>query len=174
MAKDKKIDKSRFKDDRGRFIVQGLFLEDRYNTDIAVYTYADEDKDYKGTIYPSLKRLYLEHADPVEYDFATTNLAGWNHWERLCKNSIVSKHIEEWRNELSLKLASEGVQTMLELATDGKSYQAAKYLADRQWDKGKRGRPSNEEVEGYIKKEAEKTSEFDNDLLMLEEFRKNK
>ena len=80
-----KIDKSRMKDQHGRYIVQGLFLEDRYNVDLAVYTLAGEDKEHKGIIFPSLKRLYLEEGDPVEYTFATKWLFDWPHWKRICK-----------------------------------------------------------------------------------------
>ena len=58
---DFKPDKTKFKDEKGRYIVQGLFLEDRYNTELSVFTFDGEDKNYKGKIYPSLKRLYLEH-----------------------------------------------------------------------------------------------------------------
>lgn len=163
------IDRSKLKDSRGRLIVQGLFLEDSYNTDLAVYTYADDDKEYKGHVYPSLKRLYLQHMDPVEYDFAITNLASWGHWQRLCKNSVVSKEIEKWREELRLKLISEGVSMLIHLATAKDSYQAAKYLADQGWDVKSKGRPSNEEIEGHIKKAADLQSEYNTDVILLKE-----
>jgi hypothetical protein len=161
------MDKTRFKDEKGRFIVQGLFLEDRYNTDLAVYTYADEDKTYKGKVYPSLKKLYIEHSDPIEYDFATTHLASWGHWQRLDNNKTVSLAIEEWRNELKLKLMSEGVNMLIHIATEKDSYQAAKWLADRGWDTRERGRPSKDEIEGEIKKAAEAQSEWDEDVILL-------
>ena len=137
-----KPDKTKFKDEKGRYIVQGLFLEDRYNTDLAVYTLDGEDKKYKGRVYPSLKRLYLTFQDPKEYHFAQAYLYDWPHWQRLCKNKWVSSNIELWREELELSLVSEGVGTLIRLATDQDSYQAAKYLADRGWDKSEKGRPS--------------------------------
>lgn len=163
---------NKFKDEKGRFIVQGLFLEDRYNTDLAVFTYADDDKEYKGKTYPSLKKLYINHADPVEYDFATTHLDGWKHWQRLCNNAIVGRAIEEWREELSLKLMSEGVQQLVQIATEKDSYQAAKWLADRGWDVAKRGRPSKDEVDGAIKKAAEEQAEWGEGVELLETHRK--
>lgn len=161
------IDKNKFKDDRGRFIVQGLFLEDSYNADMAVFTFDGEDKLYKGKTYPSLKRLYLEHGDPKEYSFARKYLYDWKHWQRLCKNKVVGRHIEEWRKELELSLVSEGVSALIDLALNEKSYQAAKYLADRGWDKSKVGRPSKEEVEGQIKKQAEEDQEFADDFELI-------
>lgn len=157
---DFKPDKDKFKDEKGRYIVQGLFLEDRYNTDLAVYTLAGEDKDYKGKVFPSLKRLYLEHGDPKEYSFARKYLYDWDHWQRICRNKICGLHVEKWREELELSLVSEGVQTLIDLAINDKSYQAAKYLADRGWDKSDRGRPSKEEVEGELRKQAQQEKEW--------------
>ncbi len=162
------IDKSRFKDSKGRYIVQGLFLEERYDTDLAVFTYDGEDKIYKGKTYPSLKRLYLEYADPREYNFAREYLYDWPHWKRLTNNKTVGRHIEEWREELELSLVSEGVQVMINLATEKDSYQAAKFLADRGWDKSERGRPSNDKVKEEIKKRADAAEEFAEDFELLE------
>lgn len=143
--------KLRFKDEKGRYIVQGIFLEDRYNTDLAVYTSAGEDKEYQGKIYPSLKRLYLEEGDVEEYLFATKYLYDWPHWKRLCKNAMWKQHIEDWREELFLSLRSESMATMVDLAISEKSYQAAKFLIDKGWDKKAVGRP---------KKEKEQNDEF--------------
>ena len=161
------MDKSKFKDDKGRYIVQGLFLEDRYNTDLAVFTFDGEDKTYKGVVYPSLKRIYLEHGDPKEYSFARKYLFDWNHWQRLCKNAIVGKHINDWRTELELSLISEGVSALVDLALNEKSYQAAKYLAECGWKKEKVGRPSKEQIDGELKRQADIEKEFEDDFQLL-------
>lgn len=162
-----KPDRSKFKDEKNRYIVQGLFLEDRYNMDLSVYTFDGEDKVYKGKTFPSLKKLYIEYADPTEYMFANEYLFDWKHWKRLCNNAIVSRHIEEWREELELSLVSEGIQTMIDLAGDKQSYQAAKFLADRGWDKTEKGRPSKEQIEGELKRRADEKSDFDEDFQLL-------
>ncbi len=162
-----KPDKKRFRDENNRYIVQGLFLEDSYNTNLSVYTLDGEDKTYKGVIYPSLKRLFIEMGDPKEYLFANTYLYNWDHWQRMCKNAIVSRHIEKWREELELSLVSEGVATMIDLAVNEKSYQAAKYLADRGWDKGERGRPTKGEIQGELKRRAEIESSYEDDFKLL-------
>lgn len=169
-----KVDKTKYKDEKGRFIVQGLFLEDRYNVDLAVFTFDGEDKVYKGKTYPSLKKLYLEFSDPVEYNFAREYLYDWPHWKRLCKNSVVSKHIEGWREELVLKLMADGVELMVELAEDKGSYQAAKFLTDKGWDKGERGRPSNDKVEGELQRRADEAAEWEDDFNRVIEFKKDK
>lgn len=168
------MDKSKFKDEKGRYIVQGLFLEDRYNTDLAVYTLDGQDKEYKGHVYPSLKRLYLEEGDPQEYLFAEKHLFDWPHWQRLCKNAIVGKHINDWREELALSLRSEGIATLINLAINENSYQAAKWLADEGWVKNKRGRPSQEEIDGEVKRRAAIEEQFAEDFNVLKLHKGNK
>lgn len=161
------IDKLRFKDEKGRYIVQGLFLEDSYNADLAVYTFAGEDKNYKGKLFPSLKKLYLKEGDPEEYLFADKYLFDWPHWQRLCKNAVVGRHIEQWREELAHSLRAEGIATLIDLAINDKSYQAAKWLADKGWDVKKRGRPSQEEIDGHLKKEKELEKKYSDDFELL-------
>ncbi len=161
-------DKSKFKDEKGRYIVQGLFLEIHYNTDLAYYTLDGEDKMYKGKLYKSLKKLYLKEQDLNEWSFATKYLYDWPHWKRLCGNALLKRHIEQWREELALKARSEGIATLLHLATNENSYQAAKWLADEGWVKRGRGRPSKAEIENEAKRRAAIEEEFQDDFKMLE------
>lgn len=165
--KEFKPDKSRYKDEKGRYIVQGLFLEIQYDTRLSVFTLDGEDKTYKGVVYPSLKRLYLECGDPKEYAFATKYLYDWDHWQRITRNALLKVHVDKWREELELSLISEGVSALIDLALNEKSYQAAKYLAERGWDKKVRGRPSQDEVAGEIKKRADIESSFEEDFKLL-------
>lgn len=134
--------KSKFKDERGAYLTQSLFLEVGYDTEKAVYTFSDEDKCYKGKVYPSLRRLYLEAGDPTEYEFARTWLHGWDHWLRILGNKALLAQVELWREELGVKLRSEGVRRALAHGLD--SFAAAKWAADGHWHV-KRGRPSKEE-----------------------------
>lgn len=163
-----KIDKTKFKDEKGRYIVQGLFLEDRYNVDLAYYTLDGEDKTHKGKLFPSLKRLYLDRADPTEYAFAKEYLYDWDHWQRLCNNAIVGRHIEKWRDELTLFLRSEGISAIIDTALTDKHYQASKWLADKGWQDIARGRPSKEEIKGELKKQAEIEKEYGDDFQLLQ------
>lgn len=160
-----KVDKTKFKDVMGRPLTQGLFLEIQYDTKFAYYTLTDEDKEYEGKIYPSLKRLYLEMEDPVEYEFANTYLLGWKHWMRMCGNAMLLSHIEEWRNELELKLASTGVRMMMDQAED--NMQAAKWLAERGWAKRGAGRPAKEEKEKDRNLQEYLNGEFGGDVIRM-------
>lgn len=138
-----KPDKSKFKVPSGHLITQALFLECGYDTEKAVYTFADEDKTYDGKVYPSLKKLYMETEDPTEYEFANTYLYNWEHWQRIKANNVLYKEICLWEEELEVKLRSRAIKSILKLS-DGK-FEAAKWAADGQWQQ-KRGRPSKDEL----------------------------
>jgi len=102
---------------------------------------------YEGKTFPSLKRLFLQMEDLIEYDFASTYLLSWNHWQRICNNKIFTKKVGEWRVELELKIRSQAVSDIINMTAEEKSFQAAKWLADKGWDKRGAGRPSKEQVE---------------------------
>jgi hypothetical protein len=162
------VDKKKFLDSKGRPLTQGLFLEVGYNEDFAVYTLKDWDWEYNGKTYPSIKRLYLEHEDVLEYDFASTYFLGWNHWLRICRNRLFSKHVDEWRQELELKLASRAVRSILDMSEDEKGFQAAKYIAERQWNKNPVGRPKKDTSERDKAIEERLNDEFAEDVKRLQ------
>lgn len=151
----------------GRYITQGLFLELGYNTEFAQFTLDDSDKNYEGVVYPSLKRLYIECADPVEYEFSKEHLLGWNHWKRLLDNKATRHHIDQWREELELSIRSEGVKAIIDLAAESNSFQAAKWLADNGWSKRKAGRPSTEDVMAETNKQVRIREEYLPDFALL-------
>lgn len=161
------MDKSKLRDSRGRPLTQSLFLEVGYNTEFAVYTLKDDDHEYEGNIYPSLKKLYLAHEDPTEYDFACTYLLGWQHWQRIVRNRVFSKTIEEWREELELKVRSQAVREILIQSASDKGFQAAKWIADKGWDKRTAGRPSNADIERETKVQAKINEEYNADVVRL-------
>lgn len=159
-----KVDKSKFLDSMGRPITQALFLELGY-TDFAVYTLKEQDHEYKGKVYPSLKRLYLEMEDVIEYDFATEYLYGYRHWKRMCENKAIAPHVAEWREELELKLRSQATAQMIEMSEE--SFQATKWLADRGWEKKGAGRPATKEkeMEDALAKQVE--TDYSADIVRL-------
>lgn len=138
------IDKSKLKASNGVPLTQGLFLEIGY-TEFSVFTTKDSDYEYNGKVYPSLKRLYLEMEDVGEYEFATTYLLGWSHWQRMCSNKQIYKYIEEWREELELKLRSRAIKAVYDKIGTEQGINAAKWIAEKGWDKKSVGRPSKQE-----------------------------
>jgi len=168
-----KIDKTKLKDSSGRPLTQSLFLENGYQTDFAVYTLKDEDHLHKnGTTYPSLKKLFLEMEDVTEYEFANTYLLGWNNWKRLNKNKLMTKHFEEWREELELRLRAQGIRAIIDQSADDKGFQAAKYLAEKGWDKRTAGRPSKNEKLKEERQQARMDDEFKGDIARMADYKK--
>ena len=161
------VDKTKFKDHRGRPLTQSLFLEIGYNTEFAVYTLKDDDHEYEGKLYPSLKKLYLKHEDPIEYDFASTYLLGWEHWTRICENKLLRNEVDKWRNELELKLRSQAFRDILDMTAEEKSFQAAKWLADKGWIGNPVGRPKKKDLEKEEAFEQSVKNEYGADVLRL-------
>ncbi len=162
-----KIDKARLKDDMGRPLTQSLFLEIGYHEDRAIYTLKDQDHEYKGNTYISLKRLYLDMEDTTEYEFSNTYLLGWQHWKRLKANKALAKHFAEWEEELELSLKAQGVRAIIDQAADDKGFQAAKWLVDKGWDKRTAGRPSKNEKLKEERIQAGLDDEFAGDVVRL-------
>lgn len=156
-------------DTMGRPLTQGLFLEIGYG-EFAVYTLKEDHHVLNGKQYPSLKKLYLQVADPTEYEFAVTFLCGWKHWNRLCDNKAIRAHIDEWRFELEVKLRSQAVKEAITQSKSG-SFQAAKWVADRGWSTRGAGRPSKEELEKEKKVQEHITNDFNEDIARIHAIR---
>ena len=153
-------------DSTGRPITQSLFLELGY-TDSAIYTLKEDHYEYNGKMYPSMKKLYIECADPTEYEFANTYLLNWKHWIRITDNKAVRKYIDEWRDELEVKLRSEGVKRMIQSASLPGGTQAAKWLADKGWSTRGAGRPTKAEVERELAIQSKVSDEYSADIYRL-------
>lgn len=158
-------DKSKMLDVMGRSITQSMFLEMGYS-DAAIYSLKEDDHTYKGKVYPSLKRLYLLEEDPTEYSFAVKYLLGWKHWLRLCDNKLIRRSVDEWRQELEMKLRSRAVQEMVKSSANGKIV-ASKWLADKGWAQRTAGRPTNAEVDSEKAFLASVAEDFSNDVQRL-------
>lgn len=152
-------------DSMGKMRTQSLFLELGYN-DEACFTLKEEDHVYEGKTYPSLKRLYLEAADPTEYKFATEHLLGWKHWQRMCENKAIRKYVDEWREELEVKLRCQAISDAINLAKAGQ-FQAAKWVADRGWATRGAGRPSKSEIDHEKKVQARIDDEYGADVIRM-------
>ena len=166
------IDKRKMRDEvTGNFITQALFLEHQYDKSRAVFTLKDDDYEYEGVIYPSLKRLYLDKEDLGEYEFACDVLLGWRHWQRICNNKLFTNLIEEWRRELEIKMRGRAIQTIASEASNGgrSALAAAKWMADRGWEKRPAGRPTKLDVQRETEIAAGIASEYKADVVRLRE-----
>lgn len=166
-------DKSLMVDINQRPCTQALFLELGYDVRWAMYTLKELDYTYKGKVYPSLKRLFLAMDDPTEYEFATKYLLSWNHWKRITENKQLAPYVAEWRDELELKLRSRAIRDIQALCeSENGNYQAAKFLADKGWDKRQAGRPSKAEREKQAAIAEHIKDEFESDVARMDDYRK--
>jgi len=151
----------------GRFLTEALFWETSRDREAYAPVFTLKPEDHEGL--PSLKRLYLEHGDPTEYVFAMKVLGSFQHWEALCSASWFKPHIEEWRNELDLRVQSEAVAVAMRVMESGDSdaqkLAAARFLTDKGWKpKQGRGRPSKKEVAATAREMAESASWLNEDF----------
>lgn len=146
----------KFKDAKGRWRTQSLFLEQSYSStslEPPMYTLAAEDK---GEL-PSFRRLYLELSDPTEYKAATQLLGGWEHWQALLKSKWFQAYVSVLREELAVKLRCEGLATLRHhMLNSDKPLGSAKYFADGEF-KEKRGvgRPTKAEKQAALQEDLE-------------------
>ena len=160
--------REQLKDSMGRPLTQSMFLEFGYNVQYAVFTLNDEDKVYQDKVYPSLKKLYLEIGDPTEYQFAKQCLLGWRHWVRLGENKLFKPFLQEWRDELEVALRSEGILSVMSQSEE--NFQAAKWLADKGWDKKGVGRPSKADKTRESNIQNRLGDQLDADVIRMEKF----
>lgn len=125
--------------------------------------------DKEGLV--NVRKTFVELGDPTGYKWAMAYLDSWEHWRILEKCSWFRKALETWRDELAAKVQAEALDIIREIAQrqgDKQSLPAARFLAQRAWEKGSvRGRPSKAELTGELKRAAQAISEEDEDLKRI-------
>lgn len=153
-----------FKGVSGHYLTSALFFEQAASPEEAVFTLKDEDHEYNGKVYKSLRKLYVQTEDPTEYLFATTVLGGWGHWEKLKETAWFRPYLQSYREELTISIKAKALAAIRsEAVNQGKSaFAANKLLLEGGWDKEKGGvgRTTKEK----IKKEAEALFSKDTDV----------
>lgn len=120
--------------------------------------------DKEGLI--NLGKEYIADGDPSGYKTATRIFQDYGYWKHLMKAGWFREAVATWNEELEAKLYSEGLDKIREIARsdDKGALTAAKYLADKNFLLEKktavRGRPSKEEVEGHLKREADEQKQL--------------
>lgn len=159
-----------FTNANGRNYLQGLFYETTL-ADKATVLYTLKEVDHEG--YPSLRRLYLETADPTEYQFAVQHLNGWSHWQELVAAKWFKPYLDEWRAELQDKLRSEIISRIEAIARDldnKGALQANKTLLESilsPVEAKKRGRPSKGSGEDEETRQRAFLAQIDEDAKRL-------
>jgi HNH endonuclease len=113
------IDYTVLKDKMGRFRTRSLFKETwKKNPNLdspPLFTLKGED-DADGLI--SLKRIYLDVADPTEYRFAVGLFRDPRHWRHLCSLDWFNPYRSLWQQELRAKLRSTAVDSLIRMSED--------------------------------------------------------
>lgn len=155
----------------GSFLTQALFFELQHDHDRALYTLKEHDHTLPdGRVLPSIKRLYLEANDPTEYSFAVEHFYSWAHWKRCLGNSRIKAAVEEWREELEIKMMSQGIRGVLDEALVRDNYQAAKWLAEKGWIDKRVGRPTKEKQDRELKLATKAAAEHSEDFNRISQF----
>lgn len=130
---------------RGRIPSRGLFEDGTYDIE-------------------EFHAIFIKLGDMTEYKAAMQLCGSWKEWQRLKNDWKAFKtYIAEWKEELEVKLRSESVEKIIELAKgdDPKALQAAKFISEGGWNKrvGTAGRPSKAETNRAAKELAQAASE---------------
>ena len=162
---------NKYKSHQGAFLTDSLFYELAGGRECAIYTLKDEDITRKGKLYLSLKQLFIAEGDPTGYSFSQKYLGGYRHWTRLLNSPKVGPHVEEWCEELDVKLVSEGIRSMAEMARDpdSKGHQAASKILMEKGFKTKRtaGRPTKKEKESHLAFDSRVADSVSDDLIRI-------
>jgi len=138
----------------GKLVVPGMFKEFNRGRD------GEMDPIFS---FKEWGKVYLEIADPTEYETAMVLLGNWEHWQAVRMHALTGPVMDEWANEVEIKLRSQGVRNMISLAgsTAPGAAGAAQWLAkggyiDDNRLRTKRGREKEAKVQDAIK---ERTAE---------------
>ncbi len=103
----------------------------------------------------------------TEYEAAIKLLGSYKHWKKLCKATFFQEHIEEWREERKMMEESLAHTAVLRSTEEGNVSAARTILTNKPIHAGA-GRPSNETVQGELKKAVAHHIELDSIVKRME------
>ena len=119
----------------------------------------------------NFRKEYVADEDPTGFTTASRLLENYDHWLLLMKSPWFREAKAIWDLELDAKLTSRAFRKIQEVAVSDspQALVAAKFLANKEYKekrnaKTNRGRPTNEEVEGELKREVARAKDFRDDL----------
>lgn len=150
-----------FKNAANGWYTASLFYEkclDNGTASEAPYCLYSDPSRTKGRI--DCQKTFVEVGDPTGVKWSEKYIGGYNHFMFLMKASWFREAFEFWNENLSKKNEVEALEIIKEISKDETSkarFQAAKFMVDYSTKKPstKRGRPTQEEISGELKKEVE-------------------
>lgn len=114
------------------------------------------------------RSTFVELRDPTGYQWAMKYLGSYEHWSVLSQTNWFKPELEKWIEEIETIFTAEAIQKVREIASgdSAQSLPAAKYMAERGWEKT-RGRPSKSEMNKELKKHVERITEHDEDAKRI-------
>lgn len=163
------FERTQLVDSMGSMKTLSLFIEFRRHGIEPIMSLSHYEREYEGKPLVSLKKIYMEEEDLEEYKVAIRVFGSWNHWKKLLGNAKITAYIEEYREELETKIRSEAVRALVKTATleGAKGTAAAKYVAEKGWNKRKAGAPSKNEVTRELKVQTRMDSELKEDMKRI-------
>jgi len=164
-------DKHSMKDVMSNYLTLALFWETRHIPNEKKYpplfTIKDKEHVVKDVEYVSLKRIYMsyDHVPGMEYEFALDMFDGWYHWKNIAEKSELSKLVQEWRDELDIRIKAVAMKTLLQQSKE--NIAASRAILAGEHKGTKRGRPSKAEVEREKKLAAGVRDNLDEDMQRL-------
>ena len=147
-------EKHSMKDVNNNFLTVALFWEKRTPDGEKKYpplfTIKDKEHVVKGKEYVSLKRIYMsyDHVPGMEYEFAMDVFGDWLQWKEIADVSAIRGVVQEWRDELDVRIKCTALKTLLQQSKDKeKGFAASRAILAGEHKGSKRGRPSKAEVE---------------------------
>ena len=127
----------------GRRIVLSLFSE-----------FVRTDFTPLWSLHNDWKPVYLDAADPTEYDAAMRLIGDYDHWLAIRTHPKIAPIIDKWAKEVEVKLRSEMVREMAKHAKKPNGAAAAKWMAEGQFMrrvlKNKHDKQEEQEVAGAV------------------------
>lgn len=109
------ITKSQLKDKMNRWRTLSLFKETNDLKKLPHYYSLKAEEDTEDGLI-SVKRIYMELADPTEYKVAVNLFGGLAHWRILCALPWFQEYLHQWRKELKAKIRSGATEKLISIA----------------------------------------------------------
>lgn len=167
MSELRKLDKPPYRAPTGNWYTTALFVETSASqgaVNKVIHPVFSLHDDKPGVI--NAQKTFVELRDPTGYKWAMLYLADFRHWVRLYELPWFKEAVEIWRTNLRMKLQSEALEKIQEIAGSetSQAFAAAKYIAEEGWNQGSgRGRPSKVEVDANLKRLTKEAKIIDDD-----------
>lgn len=124
----------------GRRIVLSLFSE-----------YSRGEYTPLWSLRKDWKAIYLEVADPTEYETAMCLIGDWEHYSLIRNHPKIKPVMDAWAEEVAIKLKSAAFRKLEKLSSTPNGTAAAKYISEGQFfGKGRKAKQITEEKQSKI------------------------